>query len=311
MFDGKTTRRALLAAAPFAIAGAACGQEEPEVAYVLDTGLDAYGRPIAKATINGQGPFRFLVDTGATTTVVTMDLAIALGLTFHGTSIIYGTTGSSVMPVASATEFEVGSVRKRDLRLIAMTHPLGARADGIIGADVFAGRRVVFDLNRKTVKISASRGQRSVKADTTFRLHDGRLAEVRGSIGRAKAGIIIDTGADCCLLNPPLREALRVAHPGLRSLERVIVTGLTGQVLEGEGVYLPGISMRGLNISSIVAIAVDAPVFHVWKLNEEPTMILGADVLMRLPKFSIDYGAAAFEVGPLALLPSFLKGAWT
>jgi predicted aspartyl protease len=310
MLDGKTTRRALLAAAPFAMAGAAFSQEEPEVAYLLDTGLDAFGRPIARAMIDGKGPFRFLVDTGATTTVVTMDLAIALGLTFQGMTTIYGTTGSAVMPVARASEFEVGSVRKQNLRMVAMTHPLGARADGIIGADVFVGRRVVFDLNRKTVKISNSRGQRSVRADTTFRLRDGRLAEVRGTIGRAKAGVIIDTGADCCLINPPLREELRIAHPKMRTVERVIVTGLTGQVLEGEGLYLPEISMRGLDINSVIAVSVDAPVFHVWKLNEEPAMIMGADVLMRLPKFSIDYGAAAFDVGPLALLPRALQGAW-
>jgi predicted aspartyl protease len=305
MVEGRTTRRALLAAAPFALAGAAFAQEEPETSWLLNTSLDAAGRPVAEGMINGKGPFRFLVDTGASTSVVTMDLAIALGLTFQGATTIYGTTGQATMPVARAAELVVGSVRKKDIRLVAMTHPLGARADGIIGADVFAGRRVVFDLNRKTVRISNSQ-RRSVKSDTNFRLRDGRLAEVSGRAGRVKAGIIIDTGADCTLINPVLREALRAEHPGLRTLEHVIVTGLTGHQLEGEGIYMPILGMRDFKVFDLVAVAVDAPIFHVWKLQNEPAMILGADVLLRLPRFSIDYGAATFDVGPNAMTSSRL-----
>jgi predicted aspartyl protease len=300
MVEGGITRRTLLAAAPFAVSGAAFAQEAPDTTYLLNTSLDAYGRPVAAGMINGKGPFRFLVDTGASTSVVTMDLAIALGMTFQGTTTIYGTTGQSTMPVARAAEVEVGTVRKQNLRMVAMTSPLGARADGIIGADVFAGRRVVFDLNRKTVRISNSI-TRSVKDDTSFRLRDGRLAEVSGRAGKVKAGIIIDTGADCSLINPMLREALRAKHPNLKTLPRVMVTGLTGQELEGEGVYMPILGMREFKVFDLVAVAVDAPIFHVWKLNDQPAMILGADVLLRLPRFSIDYGSAVFDVGPNAM----------
>ncbi len=303
MVEGRTTRRALLAAAPFALAGAAFAQEAPDTTYLLDTSLDVFGRPVATGMINGKGPFRFLVDTAASTSVVTMDLAIAIGMTFQGTTTIYGTTGQSTMPVARAAEIEVGAVRRQNLRMVALTSPMGARADGIIGADVFAGRRVVFDLNRKTVRISNSI-TRSVKDDTSFRLRDGRLAEVSGRAGKVKASIIIDTGADCSLINPVLREALRAEHPNLKTLPRVIVTGLTGQQLEGEGIYMPAVGMREFKVKDLVAVAVDAPIFHVWKLQDQPAMILGADVLLRLPRFSIDYGSAVFDVGPNAMTSS-------
>ena len=78
------TRRMLLAAAPaLAFAGKADAQQDVTGLLLkpdgdpssyeempLDAWTDIYGRPTAKVKLNGIGPFRFLVDTGSTTTVL-------------------------------------------------------------------------------------------------------------------------------------------------------------------------------------------------------------------------------------------------
>src|SRR6185436_10788202 len=80
------TRRLLLGAVPgLAMGGAAAAQSTglkllptgaPEgIELPLDPWIDNYGRPTAKVMLNGKGPFRFLVDTGSTTTVIAKRLA--------------------------------------------------------------------------------------------------------------------------------------------------------------------------------------------------------------------------------------------
>src|SRR5262249_19642673 len=52
----------------------------PEALYAAPTRLDRIGRIVAPVMLNGRGPFRFVVDTGANRSVITTQLAAALGL---------------------------------------------------------------------------------------------------------------------------------------------------------------------------------------------------------------------------------------
>ena len=54
----------------------------------------------AEVSINGQGPFRFLVDTGATQTVLSQKVATKLGLKKIATNIMFGVGGAGKGRVA-------------------------------------------------------------------------------------------------------------------------------------------------------------------------------------------------------------------
>ena len=56
--------------------------EAPEPRYVAPTKRDQIGRIWAPVMINGQGPFRLVLDTGASHSAITALVAMALG--FHG-----------------------------------------------------------------------------------------------------------------------------------------------------------------------------------------------------------------------------------
>jgi len=68
-----------------AVPARACEPLEPGAASVAGaTTNDAAGRAVALININGQGPFRFILDTGANRSVLSRALATHLGLAPSG-----------------------------------------------------------------------------------------------------------------------------------------------------------------------------------------------------------------------------------
>src|SRR5687768_13111757 len=55
---------------------------------------DNSGRAVALININGQGPFRFIIDTGATRSVLSEALATRLGLEHAGVGVVHSIVGA-------------------------------------------------------------------------------------------------------------------------------------------------------------------------------------------------------------------------
>jgi predicted aspartyl protease len=307
-----STRRVVLGAPiGLALASQAFAQQPPEAApegdgTLLDAWIDAYGRPTAAVMLNGKGPFKFLVDTGATTTVVAARHAAALGLISLGVVSVNGTTGTAELPMASVSQLSAGSVRRRNLRVALIDEARFSAWDGILGADVFIGYRLTFDIVEKAVRLETSPpGQVfSRRLQPNIRLRNGMLPEIKGRIGGVPTRLIIDTGADGSIINPALSRALVQKHPSLTTIPNAIVTGVTGVTIVGEAVVLPRVDIADVSATDCVAIAADAAIFRVWELADEPAMLVGIDLLSRLSAFTIDYRARRFEATPLAQLMS-------
>lgn len=307
------TRRAMLGALPaFGLAGAAyaqttgshiAGPAAMDINATLDAWVDAYGRPAARVMLNGKGPFSFMVDTGSTTTVLAQRHIAAVGAPITGMATVAGTTGMAETQVAQMDAIEVGAVKKRDVRVAVLPDEHLASIDGILGADVFAGKRIVFDIKGKSVKIESSRRPtRSTRGTmmSNMNVRRGLLAEIEGRVGNVGAKLMLDTGAQNCIANTALSEALQQAHPRLERIEGMKVFGVTGHVLTGQVIALPRVELRAFSVKDASAVAVDAPIFDLWGLKDEPAMIVGVNLLSRLRSFSIDYGAKAFEAQLLA-----------
>jgi len=309
------SRRALLAAAPGLVLGglsAADAQvtgllfkpeaETPptEAELQLDAWTDTYGRPTAKVMLNGKGPFRFLVDTGSTTTVIAARHVASVAAPLVGTAIVNGTTGTAEMPLASIARLETGVVAKDSVRVAVLTDAGLAREDGILGADIFAGRKLSFDIQEKTVKVETSR--RSIRGAPVpnLRVRNGLLAEIDGEVGTIRTRLMLDTGAQHCIANMPLKRTLERAYPRSRRATRIKVIGVTGHVIVGDYFDLPTVNFRKFKVEDAGVVATDAPIFRVWGLDNAPAMIVGVNLLSRLAGFSIDYGARVFDAELLA-----------
>lgn len=269
--------------------------EEPEVAITLDTWTDTYGRPTAAVKLNGQGPFSFMVDTGSTATVMAERVALTLGIERAGNLTVAGATGTAVKPYTIVDELQTGAVTRKDIRIAILSDDGLARGDGILGADVFAGKKLVFAIRDKTVRIEPSRRQTRIASRGNIRLRNGTLAEVDGRVGKIPAKLMLDTGADYCIANPVLGEALARSYPHQQRIPKARVTGVTGHRIFGEFIQLPPVDVRAFSVEGSGAIIADAPIFNLWELTDEPAMIVGVDLLSRLASFTIDYGARQFD----------------
>jgi hypothetical protein len=307
------TRRLLLGAVPgLAMGGAAAAQSTglkllptgaPEgIELPLDPWIDNYGRPTAKVMLNGKGPFRFLVDTGSTTTVIAKRLADSLGAPILGLATVNGTTGVALTPMARIDLLEAGAVRREAIALAVLPDYGLAREDGILGADVFAGRKLVFNISSKSVRIEPSRRSERTAPEGNLRIRNGLLAEINGHVGKVKTHLMLDTGAQNCIANMPLSDALRKVHPRLNRVDDVKVVGVTGHVILGQFIVLPKVDAKAFAVKDAGAVAADAPIFKLWGLDKEPAMIVGVNLLSRLAMFSIDYGAKQFDAELMALI---------
>lgn len=306
------TRRAMLGALPaVGFASAAWAQAPaPQVTGIygatpaldihasLDAWVDTWGRPIARVKLNGKGPFAFMVDTGSSNTVLAARHIATLGAPITGTATVAGTTGMAETKTARLDLIEAGAVAKRDVRVAVLPDEGLGAIDGILGADVFAGKKLIFDIQGKTVKIEASRKPTRATRGTmmaNMRVRNGLLAEVDGKIGNVNTKLMLDTGAQNCIANMALSEALAKAHPHLDRVNNMNIFGVTGHVLAGQYIALPRVELRAFSVKDAGAVAVDAPIFDLWGLKNEPAMIVGVNLLSRLDSFSIDYGAKSFE----------------
>jgi predicted aspartyl protease len=111
------------------------------VPFVQPFDLDATRRMAVAVMVEGQGPFSFLVDTGAERTVIARELAERLGLA-QGVKLRLATIGS----VATAPSYRVAALHMSGLHLEPFDAPAFAGrhlgAAGLIGIDMLENRRV-------------------------------------------------------------------------------------------------------------------------------------------------------------------------
>ena len=78
---------------------------------------DMLRRMTAPVSINGQGPFDFVVDTGTNRSVISDDLALALKLPPGRNVHLHGIGGERDVPTAALEQFQVGERAARRLSL--------------------------------------------------------------------------------------------------------------------------------------------------------------------------------------------------
>ncbi|HMA11418.1 MAG TPA: retropepsin-like aspartic protease, partial [Steroidobacteraceae bacterium] len=86
--------------------------QAPEPRYVAPTNRDRIGRVWVPVYINEQGPFRLVLDSGATRSALTPKVASRLGLPLDKSPpvMLRGVTGSAVAPTVRVDSISVGDL---------------------------------------------------------------------------------------------------------------------------------------------------------------------------------------------------------
>jgi clan AA aspartic protease (TIGR02281 family) len=259
----------------------------------LPTTRDHIGRVVVAATVNGKGPFRFIVDTGATHSTITPDLARALGLKPDNvtTIVVNGITGTAQVSAVTLDKLQTGDLTEDDLVVPVVGSTVMAGADGIFGAAGLTEKSLSVDFLRNRVRISG--GYESELHGQAFKIHATRMSHglmiLPMRVGRVQAFGIIDTGSERTLGNLALRNALDERRRPGTVAKVTSVYGATTQVESGEIYRAPSISIDTLRIEDVEVVYGDFHIFKVWELEDKPAMIIGMDVLGTVASLGIDF----------------------
>jgi predicted aspartyl protease len=263
--------------------------EATEPRYVAPTQRDRIGRIWAPVYINGQGPFRLVLDSGATHSAIVRSVAERLGLPVVAdhTVSLRGVTGKADVPYVVADRMEVGDLELTDAKLPVVPDVFGG-AEGVLGTQRLLDKRIWIGFRKDLIRIEYARGKPRPEGFVTvkFDIVRGRLVVLDLMVGGVPTEAIIDTGAETTVGNNSLREALVLRN---RQATDTDIVGVTLDVAPGKSIGIPPIWLGTIQVRNLHITFGDMPIFEYWHLTQKPTLLIGMDVIGSLDTFVIDY----------------------
>lgn len=255
---------------------------------VVEGMADRYNRMTVPVTIEGQGPFHFMIDTGAQATVVTRGLTEKLDLKPVGAATIIAM--GSVKPVQmvrlDGLEFAQRVLDDIDAPMLEERH---VGADGILGLDSLQDMRVLIDFRSDTIAVDTAEqlgGNKGYEIVVRARHRLGRLIITSADIDGVKTSIVLDTGAQGSFGNDKLKQRLRA-----RKLDAVSSTDVHGATFFGQRHLVDSLRIQDIELTNVPITFADSPAFAALGLDSRPALILGMRDLRLFDRVAIDFAS--------------------
>lgn len=218
-------------------------------------------------------------------------VALALGIPTDKSPpvILRGVTGYATVPTIRVDTLSVGDVAVDSPILPIVPDAMGG-AEGVLGSEGLANKRIFIDFRHDEITIAYSRGEKTGRDFTRIPFHSihGQLIVVEAMVGDVRTKAIIDTGGQTTVANLALRDALARHNAGGRGRPDQIV-GATMEVEAGEIIATPAIGLGPIKLVDPGVTFADLYIFRQWKLTREPAIMIGMDALGVLDTLIIDY----------------------
>lgn len=248
---------------------------------------DRHERMTVPVTVNGVGPFRFLVDTGAQATVVTSQVTQALGLVPSGRATLVAMASRNSVETVALEGLEFAG-RRFDALIAPLLRDHDIGADGIIGLDSLQDLRVVIDFRADSITVGdAYPGERTgyeivVRARRKF----GQMIITDARVGGVRTAVIVDTGSWHSLGNRALQRRLRA-----RESHSVTAIDVVGASLISEVALVRELRIGRIGLSNVPVGFADSPAFAALELEDTPALILGMGNLRPFERVAIDFAS--------------------
>ena len=208
---------------------------------VIATSHDRAMRLTVPVTIDGRGPYQFVVDTGADRTVVSRELADRLGLAAGSGATLHSMSGVGAVSTVIVDTLGLAGRNTQNINAPALseTH-LGAQ--GLLGIDSLKDRRIVMDFRAGTLTIAPTGAREIVEPGTivvTARSRYGQLVLVDADVDGVPITVIIDSGAQNTIGNTALRKMLGRRQKSLDFVPTDLVDVTGGRPCRRHGVGQP------------------------------------------------------------------------
>jgi len=254
---------------------------------------------VAPLYLGDAGPFPFLPDTAASHSAIAQPLALQ-----HGYELGPEPTEDvqTLTALVQAERHPVGPVRLGDIArdelgmvVVDAPHDTNWDIQGLIGADLFAGRTIRLDLARGVLDLDAAPPHYE---DAQFHT-DRRVLTTQGRAWRVPdpIAVLVDTGSPVTIINGALAGR---AMPQVMTMRTTLagVTRLDDYDEESENTLrVRNLRVGGLCVNMMRVVEADLDVFDALGWRHRPAMVLGLDVLQHAV-ITVDYTEGVAEVSP-------------
>jgi hypothetical protein len=241
--------------------------------------------------VNGRGPYHFVVDSGADTSVVGLRIARDLQLPMGTPAILNATTSRDVVDRVKVASLGIGTSTIPDLELPALRES-DVGGDGLIGIDALTQQRLMMDFEAHQVRVEDARTRvRSEPGEivVTARRIRGQLILTEVRAGNVPLDAVIDTGSEVTIGNLALRNKL-LGHHGTR-FWTVQATGVTGVSVPLQMAVVSHLQLGPVTLQDVPIAFADVPPFKLFGLADQPALLLGTDLLETFRRISLDFRA--------------------
>lgn len=247
-------------------------------------------RMTVEVNINDTGPHKFVVDSGADTSVIGRRLAAELNLPDAEPVMLHSMTESTMVDRVEVDTLELGPSIITGLELPVLKEAF-IGGDGMIGLDALVEQRLMLDFEERVITIEdrfddpVDFGRNEIIV--TGRLRRGQLILTEVSAQGHKVDAIIDTGTEVTIGNIALRdELIRRRDRGDQTFE---IFGVTGAKADIEFAVIRRLQMGPIRFSNVTIAFADVPPFEVFGINDEPALLLGTDLMETFRRVSLDF----------------------
>ena len=286
------------------LGGLAASAGLPFVAYAGDNAfvrvpvtVTPTGRVHIAVTLNGQGPFTFIVDTGASTNAIRDDLAKTLKLSFLEGATVTGVGGERTKNIYQAkTILYGGKFRQKDILLAGIVRP-GTDEDGLLAAGFLTSLPSELDYGLSEARIFLKGGPDLSSYIPVKSYLNGESASsspqiyVFATIDGVPLRLLLDTGSPSALLLYPATVKTNSLWDKYGVGEAMKSTGVTGDSVGARGVIMPDFAMGDIAIPHLPVKLMD-PNGHQDHMGVDG--LLGAGFL-KMFSMAISHTGVAFR----------------
>lgn len=252
------------------------------------------GHLLLPVTIEGDGPFPFILDTGASHTAIAASVAERFGFQSRWDHV------DDVQ--ALTTRFQAERFALEDLQfdgqppidLTSVIIPVEAGQPvpvaGLLGADAILADRYTLDFAGGRLSLDSAPAGRS----------DGRIDPAGllvGEAGMLRASrpvrVMLDSGSARTIANLPLDRLVGSRHMVMRSMT---VGGIDGREIEEASLLsIRRFELGGLCFPGLRVLQSDLDIFRHLGWEREPAMVIGMD-LLQYAEITVDRETGSFQI---------------
>lgn len=211
------------------------------------------GEIVINVTVNGKQNLAFVVDTGATQSVIDSNQATLLGKTQQSDLSITTGAGSVPMSYMKLKTLSLGSLTFREIPVVVadlsgLKVIPGKKLVGMLGANILRQFLITFDFPNQTITLSHPDSRLADKHATILPAEPslgGSALMIAGDLDGKKLDFLIDTGAAFSLI--PFELARQIAEQPLAN--ESIVHGLDGKQVKVSSTQFKYLKLGSLTIN--------------------------------------------------------------